>query len=74
MCIKKVFIFRSLNGTAEDLYKQCKILRFRDLVSLQNFLFMYKLEQNKKIAKTFAGLTHTSENYNCNIRSVNQNY
>ena len=62
-------VFKSLNETAEDLYRQCKILKFKfNLVSQQNCLFMYKPEQNKKLAKMFAGITHMSEKYQCNIQ------
>ena len=55
----------------EDLYKLCKILKFR--VSLQNCFFMYKLE-GKELAKTFAGLTHTGEQHKYSPRSINQNF
>ena len=62
-------VFKSLNETAEDLYRQCKILKFKfNLVSQQNCLFMYKLEQNKELAKMFAGITHMSEKHKCNIQ------
>ena len=29
---------------------------------------MYKPEQNKKLAKMFAGITHMSEKHKCNIQ------
>ena len=62
-------VFKSLHETAEDLYRQCKILKFKfNLVSQQNCLFMYKPEQNKKLAKMFAGITHMSEKHKCNIQ------
>ena len=62
-------VFKSLNKTAQDLYRQCKILKFKfNLVSQQNCLFMYKPEQNKKLAKMFAGITHMSEKHKCNIQ------
>lgn len=59
-CIKKN-VFRSLNETPEDLYKKCKyILKSKDLISLQNCLFMYKLKQYKELPKPFAGPFHTN--------------
>ena len=53
-------LFKSFNKTAEDLYKQRKIHKFEfNLVSLQNYLFMCKLEQHmRKHVKMFAGITH----------------
>ena len=64
----QINVFKSLNETAEDLYRQCKILKFKfNLVSLENCLFMCELEQNKELAKMFAGITHISEKHKCNI-------
>ena len=55
-------VFKSLNETAEDLYRQCKILKFKfNLVSLQNCLFLHELEQNKELAKMFAAITHMTD-------------
>ena len=42
------------------------------MVSLQNCLFMYKLE-GKELAKTFTGVTHTGEKNKYSTRSINQN-
>ena len=72
--VLKIF-FRSLDETAKIYsYKQCsKLLKFKlskNLVLLQNCLFMYKLEQDKELAKTFAGLTCMGEIHKCNTRSV----
>ena len=64
----QINVFKSLNETAEDLYRQCKILKFKfNLVSLENCLFMYGLEHNKELAKMFAGITYISEKHKCNI-------
>ena len=62
-------VFKSLNETSEDLSKQYKIIKFKfNLVSQQNCLFMYELEQNNELAKMFAGITHMSEKHKCNIQ------
>ena len=49
--------FRKKNETAENLYKTFNILKFRNLVTLQNCLFIYKLEQDK-LSKSLPGLTY----------------
>ena len=48
------------------LYKNLKIIKFQDLLRLNNCLFMCQLEQNVKLAETFPGLTYTKENHNYN--------
>ena len=58
-CVLKKIFYLPLNEAAEDLCKQCKILKFRDLISFQNCSYIYRLEQNKEVAKIFTGLTHT---------------
>ena len=58
---------------ADPLYKNFKIIKFQDLLRLNNCLFMCHLEQNKKLASTFPGLVYTKEKHNCNTRSARKN-
>ena len=46
------------------VYKDLKILKFKDLLHLQNCLFVLQIEQNKTLAKSFATLKHCGDNHN----------
>ena len=51
---------------ANPPYKICKIIKFQDLLQLNNCWFMCQLKQNKKLAATFLGLVYTKEKHNYN--------
>ena len=65
--------FKKSNDPVSELYKDFKILKFCDLVQLQNCLFMVQLEQNEKLAKSFTELKHCGENHNYKTRAATKN-
>ena len=69
----KKIAFKNQYESADPLYKNLKIIKFQDLLWLNNCLFMCQLEQNKKLAATFPGLVSTKEKHNYNTRSARKN-
>ena len=69
----KKIAFKNQYESADPLYKNLKIIKFQDLLRLNNCLFMCQLEQNKKLASTFPGLVYTKEKHNYNTRSARKN-
>ena len=65
--------FKNAFESVDPLYKNLKILKFQDYPQLNNCLFMWELEQNKKLAATFSGLLHTKEKHNYNTRKERKN-
>ena len=61
------------NETAENLYKKCHILKFEDLVPLQNYLFINEIEHGKQLSKSFSGMKHIHNKHNYNIRAGKAN-
>lgn len=61
------------NKTAENLYKKCDILKFGDLVPLQNYLFNNEIEHGKQLSKSFSGMKHIHNKHNYNIRAGKAN-
>ena len=62
--------FKKRFDPVEPLYKELNILKFRDMVHLQNCLFMSQIEQNQKLAETFPALKHCGDNHKYNTRSA----
>ena len=50
--------FKNWYESADHLYKNLKIIKFQDLLRLNNCLLVCQLEQNKKLVATFPGLKH----------------
>ena len=69
----KKIAFKNQYESADPLYKNLKIIKFQNLLRLNNCLFMCQLEQNKKLAATFPGLVYTKEKHNYNTRSARKN-
>ena len=69
----KKIAFKKQYESADPLYKSLEIIKFQDLLRLNNCLFMCQLEQNKKLAATFPGLVYAKEKHNCNTRSARKN-
>ena len=65
--------FKNAFESVDPLYKNLKILKFQEYPQLNNCLFMWELEQNKKLAATFSGLLHTKEKHNYNTRKGRKN-
>ena len=55
---------------ANSIYKEFHILKFKDLIYLQNYLFMLQIEQNKPLAASFLGLKYCGESHNYTTRSA----
>ena len=46
-----------------QVYKELKILKFPDLLYLQNCLFMCQIEANQRLTTSFVDLRHCSDNH-----------
>ena len=58
-----------LNGPVNPLYKDINVLKFKDLLHLQNCLFVLQIEQNQTLAKSFVTLKHRGDNHNYQMRA-----
>lgn len=65
-------MFKKLHNSAHPIYKELSILKFQDLISLQNCLFMFQTEQSESLAKYFPGLKYCGEHHNYATRSKTQ--
>ena len=61
--------FKKFHDPVNLLYKDLKILKFKDLLHLQNCLFVLQIEQNQTPAKSFATLKHFGDNHNYQTRA-----
>ena len=48
--------FKKHHEPASCVYKECKILKFPDILNLQNYLFMYAIQHNSKFSGSFHAL------------------
>ena len=55
---------KKLHDLVNPLYKDLKILKFKDLLHLQNCLFVLQIEQNQTLAKSFVTLRYCGDNHN----------
>ena len=62
-------MYKKKQDPAEQLYKKLGILKFPDIVHLQNCLFMSQIETNKKLKESFTQLKHCSDNHNYQTRA-----
>ena len=67
--IKKSF-FKKCNEPVSGDFKKFGILKFHDLVKLQNCPFICQLEQDEQLAKSFPALKHRGDNHNYQTRST----
>lgn len=54
-----------------------KILRFQDLLQLNNCLYLSvnsQFEQNQKLAATFSGIVYSEEKHNYNTRRARKSF
>ena len=56
----------------KHIYKDHKIVKFVDILKVQNCLFMYQVEQNNALATSFPAL-HSKDKHNYQTRSAAQN-
>ena len=61
--IRKICFKKPTKAVSGD-FKKFGILKFHDLIKLQNCLFICQLEQDEQLAKTFPALKHCGDNHN----------
>ena len=64
--------FKKFHHPIKHIYKDHKILKFADILKVQNCLFMYQVEQNNALATSFPAL-HSKDKHNYQTRSATQN-
>ena len=64
--------FKKFHYPIKHIYKDHKILKFADILKVQNCLFMYQFEQNNALATSFPAL-HSKDKHNYQTRSATQN-
>ena len=67
--IRKI-CFKKRNEPVSEDFKKIGILKFHDLIKLQNCLFICQLEQDEQLAKSFLALKHCGDNHNYQTRST----
>ena len=55
--------FKKRHDRISCVYKECKILKFPDILNLQNCLFMYKIQHRPKLSASFPAL-HAKDKHN----------
>ena len=65
--------FEKCHNRTSCVYNKCKILKFPDILNLQNCLFMYEIQYRPKLSASFPAL-HAKEKHNYNTKSATQNY
>ena len=61
--------FKKFHETVNPLHKDLKIVKFKDLLHLQNCLFVLQIEQNQTLVKSFVTLKHCGDNHNYQTRA-----
>ena len=69
--IRKICFEKPNEAVSGDL-KKLGILKFHDLIKLQNCLFICQLEQDEQLAKTFPALKDFGDKHNYQARSPNK--
>ena len=62
--------FKKRNEPVSEDFKKIGILKFHDLIKLQNCLFICQLEQDEQLAKSFPASRHCGDNHNYQTRST----
>ena len=62
-------LFKKQQDSIRQYYKELKILKFPDLLYLQNCLFMSQIEKNPKLAYSFADLKYCGDSHNYQTKS-----
>ena len=50
--------FKKRHDSINSIFEEFHILKFKDLIYLQNCLFMLQIEQNEQLAASFQGLKY----------------
>ena len=64
--------FKKRHDRISCVYKECKILKFLDILNLQNCLFMYQIQHSPKLSASFPAL-YAKDKHNYNTRSATHN-
>ena len=64
--------FKKFHHSIKHIYKDHKILKFTDILKVQNCLFMYQVKQNNALATSFPAF-HSKDKHNYQTRSATQN-
>ena len=64
--------FKMCHGGISCVYKECKLLKFPDIINLQNCLFMYQIQHSPKLSASFPTL-YAKDKHNYNTRSATHN-
>ena len=64
--------FKKRHDRISCVYKECKILKFPDILNLQNCLFMCEIQHRPKLSASFSAL-HAKDKHNYNSRSATHN-
>ena len=62
-------LFKKEQDSIRHYYKELQILKFADLLYLQNCLFMSQTETTQKLANSFADLKHCSDSHKYQTKS-----
>ena len=71
-CALRKMNFKKIHHSLKHIYKDHKILKFIDILKVQNCLSMYQVEQNHAFATSFPAL-HSKDKHNYHTRSATQN-
>ena len=66
--LRKILL-KKQQDSIRQYYKELQILKFLDLLYLQNYLFMSQIENNPKLANSFADLKHCDDSHNYQTKS-----
>ena len=65
-------IFKKRHDRISCVYKECKILKFLDILNLKDCLFMYQIQHGPKLSASFPAL-YDKDKHSYNTRSATQN-
>ena len=71
-CALRKITFKNCHHHISCLYKECKILKFPDILNLQNCLLMYQVQLRPKLNTSFPALL-AKDKHNYNTRSATHN-
>ena len=71
-CVLRKITFKALHEPINDVFRELKILKFSDILILQNCLFMFEIERNPKLKVSFPAL-HARDKHNYQTRSAAHN-
>ena len=64
--------FKKLHDPVNPFYEDLKILKFKDLLHLENCLFVSQIEENQTPGKSFATLKHCGDNHSYQTRATTE--